>query len=495
MPKLIIKSHLLLAGPSADLLAAMEGVMNGSFRRMISFLCMFVLAVGLLGVGSAAAQTMYSVVTIQNTTSAPVTLSSINLSGLWDNQNGAIKGGCQGGTCTNPDGSPPTTIAGNTTILFATKSNGGLAPDGTGGSLTVNSVGTVSRSVPWCWAHGCGQCGASANSFEGFDMITGGQNSSAGATSCTFSFGITTGNIVAPTTQSFQNLYADAQNVFVVGTNRDLWLEQAPFGTVPPARERIDGNVLTAQPFDINDVFVLGNDRNLWLERAPFGNVPPARQQIDGGVEISQAIDLQHVFVLGIDRNLWLEQAPFGTVPPPGRQQVDGSVQNFQAIGVDQVFVLGKDGNLWLEQAPFGNVPPSRQLIDSSVQAFQGLKTTEAVFVLSTDGKLWLDQYASGSNNVTHTQVDADVRAVKAMVLSDFVWVLGSNGNLWLEQGPFGNVPPARQQIDAGVSDFQPVDISTVLVLGSDGNLWLEHAPFGTIPPARRQVDANVALQ
>ena len=449
----------------------------------------------------AQAQTMYSEVTIQNTTNSPLTLSSVNISGLWDNDNGAYWQGCRSSTCENSDGSAPTTIPPNETIQFGTKSNGGLALEGTGGSLTLDTIGTLSWSVPWGAAHGIPNtsCASSANSSGGFLAVSGGWTGTGpGATpdphgeGCNFSFGVTMVSTV-PATQSFHQIMSDTQNLFVVGTDRSLWLEQAPFGTVPPARKQIDRNVLTAQPFDTSNVFVLGEDRSLWLEMAPFGRVPPPRQQVDDNVVTSEAIDLQHVFVLGTDRNLWLETAPFGHVPP-ARQQVDGNVQNFQPVDVGQVFVLAKDGSLWLEQSPFGNVPPSRQLIDKGVQAFQALRTTEAVFVLTTDDRLWLDQYTSGSNNVSRTQIDADVEALKAMALSDFVWVLGKDGALWLEQGPYGRVPPARQQIDASVSDFQPIDLSTALVLGSNGSLWLEHAPFGTVPPARQEIDANVAL-
>ena len=35
----------------------------------------------------------------------------------------------------------------------------------------------------------------------------------------------------------------DAENVLVLGTDGKLWWEQAPFGTVPPARKLIDATV------------------------------------------------------------------------------------------------------------------------------------------------------------------------------------------------------------------------------------------------------------
>lgn len=41
----------------------------------------------------------------------------------------------------------------------------------------------------------------------------------------------------------------------------------------------------TFQALSDTEVFVLNPDGNLWLEHAPFGHVPPARQQVDRKVE------------------------------------------------------------------------------------------------------------------------------------------------------------------------------------------------------------------
>jgi len=42
----------------------------------------------------------------------------------------------------------------------------------------------------------------------------------------------------------------------------------------------------TFQALNPNEVFVLGSNGNLWLEHAPFGSViPPARHQVDGNVQ------------------------------------------------------------------------------------------------------------------------------------------------------------------------------------------------------------------
>jgi hypothetical protein len=144
-----------------------------------------------------------------------------------------------------------------------------------------------------------------------------------------------------------------------------------------PHCQQIDGNVGAFQPigdtYNPDPVIVLGLNRNLWLEHAPFGTVPPKREQVDGNVAAFQAIDANTVYVLGTDGNLWLEHSvggKFGKVPPP-REQVDGNVEDFQAIDANNAYVLGTDGNLWLEHSnngKFGQVPPPREQVDGNVK-------------------------------------------------------------------------------------------------------------------------------
>jgi hypothetical protein len=73
---------------------------------------------------------------------------------------------------------------------------------------------------------------------------------------------------------------------------RNGWcLRQAPFRPFgPPNRQQIDGNVRAFQPLDLQTVVVLGTEGNLWLEQAPFGKVPRARTQIDGNVAAVAAV-------------------------------------------------------------------------------------------------------------------------------------------------------------------------------------------------------------
>jgi hypothetical protein len=278
--------------------------------------------------------------------------------------------------------------------------------------------------------------------------------------------------------------------VYVLGADGKLWLENGPFGTIPPPRRQIDGNVADFQVLDTITLFVLGTDGKLWLEHGPFGTVPPPRQQVDANVAKFQALNTTTAFVLGTDGKLWLEDGPFGAVPPT-RKPVDASVTAFQAIDTATVLVLGGDGKLWLEHGPFGVVPPSRQQVDANVARFQALDANQVV-VLGKDGNLWLEQGPFGTVPPQRRQIDGNVAAFQALN-SATVFVLGTDGKLWLEHAPFGVVPPARQQVDANVKAFEASDANSVLVLGIDGKLWQESGPFGTIPPSRDQVDANVA--
>jgi hypothetical protein len=45
--------------------------------------------------------------------------------------------------------------------------------------------------------------------------------------------------------------------------------------------EQVNGKVLAFHALDGNQLLVLGTDENLWLEHAPFGVVPPRHEQVD----------------------------------------------------------------------------------------------------------------------------------------------------------------------------------------------------------------------
>jgi hypothetical protein len=243
----------------------------------------------------------------------------------------------------------------------------------------------------------------------------------------------------------------------VIGTNQvlglaadgTLWLNTVGQASNGP---QVDGSVIAFDgnvTLDVQRAYVLGVDGNLWLENGPWGTVPPARQQVDGNVKAFQTIDASHVFVLGTDGKLWLETGPWGTVPPSRMQIGGGNVVAFQALSALQggkVFVLAGDGTFWLNTV--GGGATGQQVGGGNIAAFQVVPgSTTQVYVLSTNGTMWLNTVGEGA---TAPQIDSNVVAFHAYD-TDHVYVLGSDGNLWLEQGPWGSVPPARQLVDNSV--------------------------------------------
>jgi hypothetical protein len=325
--------------------------------------------------------------------------------------------------------------------------------------------------------------------------------------------------------------------VFVLGSDGNLWFEQGPFGNVAQTirtRQQVDGSVTNLysqvgenriwrpsfQAISATEIFVLGTDGNLWQE---FGGktwtVPLTianRSQVDSSVETFQVLDTNTVFVLGTDGNLWLETGPFGNVSQTvaNRKQVDGSVLAFQALDVNTVFVLGTDGNLWLETGPFGNVSESnsrRLQVDGSVIQFWAMSLGE-VYVLGSDLNLWYEPGPFGNLNITQsnrTQIDANVNDFQGLRLSseagssingssaDVIFILGHDGNLWMVQGPYNGVAhtvATRQFVEENVISFGALNTSEMYLIDGNLNLWYETTPFGS--QNRQQVDGNaVACQ
>jgi hypothetical protein len=333
------------------------------------------------------------------------------------------------------------------------------------------------------------QCSTGTGTAESSNVRWGQLDSSASTEIVqTFQVG---GGQVPPLPTGFQTV-DNYKNIFVLGTDGNLWLEQGPFTSPPPPpRTQVDGNVFAFQALDNQTVFVLGKDGNLWLAQGQFGKVPPPRVQVDSSVQSMQALSSSEVLVLGNDGKLWLEQGSFGKVPPP-RVQVDANVNGYHAVDDMNIFVLGADGNLWLERGPFKTVPPSRQQVDANVRTFAALGVYAFVWVLRNDESLWLEFAQFGTVSPNRVLIDSNVLAMQPLDLNDVI-VLRTDGTLWLEQGSSASTPITRTQIDANVIEFAATDTSNVLVLGAGGNLWLEQAPFGTVPPARHLVDTDAA--
>jgi hypothetical protein len=146
--------------------------------------------------------------------------------------------------------------------------------------------------------------------------------------------------------------------VLVLGAQqyeRPLLLELPPFGSLPPRNvTTVDKNVAQFEQYDFETIYVLGTDGNLWVEKAPFGTVPPARTQIDGNVKTFRYPNPDYIYVLSSDEAgiLWLEFPQYGGTPPP-RVQIDSNVATMEAFDEYSVFVLDRQGALWLWTGPF----------------------------------------------------------------------------------------------------------------------------------------------
>jgi hypothetical protein len=269
----------------------------------------------------------------------------------------------------------------------------------------------------------------------------------------------------------------------------------------------IDANVAQWEALDANTVLVLSSeDNNLWLEYAPFGTMPPlpcfvplsnvqqfsCRIQIDANVASFETLgnNIFSVFVQSsLDNKLWWEFGPFGGIdlqnwptctssPPVScRIQVDGNVAFFDATpqglfgGIQAYVISSQDHNLWLEYGPFGGFDPQNWPTCTSSPPHVSCR-------IQVDGNV--------GYNVRHPSLSG----------VDYVFVQSSLDNkLWLEYGPFGGFDPqnwptcmsytpasCRIQVDGKVQSFWPLNLNTVFVVGSDNNLWLEFGPFGTVP-------------
>lgn len=286
-----------------------------------------------------------------------------------------------------------------------------------------------------------------------------------------------------------------ATEVLVLGRDGNLWLESGPWGTVPPSRQQVDGNVAAFSPTVGNDeIYVLGRDGNLWLESGPWGTVPPARKQVDAGVVAFQPYDDHQVLVLGKDGNLWLESGPWGTLPP-SREWVDGNVADFQANGIGEVVVLGNDGRLWRETAPFGQRNPIvRSQVDFAVSAFQVLDD-QHVYVAGHDGQFWYETQAIFGFPGTKSPFTDDIATFQALsggqlfyTTHDSHFCVAPHAVQDAQRG----APSVSQPIDSGVNGFQMLSADQAYVLAADGALWFYSGQLGTAAPTKQQIDANV---
>ena len=179
--------------------------------------------------------------------------------------------------------------------------------------------------------------------------------------------------------------------VLVEGTDHNLWHERPPFGMIPPNRDHVDATLheplgepslyfwssshcfravfprITVSP-PLQNVYVHGYWGNLWLERAPFGSVPPARDLVDANVFGFAPLDDRTALIIGNDRKLWLANAPFGSAPPSQRELIAENISDCQwldTMNPNPGAILARDGDgvLWRHDL----VAHTREFVASNV--------------------------------------------------------------------------------------------------------------------------------
>jgi hypothetical protein len=151
--------------------------------------------------GQAFAQTVYGQVYVTNHTQFTFNGLTSSVSGKWSTANQPQNNPYYDGWTVG--GAPAGVIGPGQQIIFESESNGGVAT-GTGGSLTIPGVGTISYTVPWGYFHGLPNtyCDSSINTGGGFTVasVSGGLSNAVGANECPFFFDITSGSSQALST-------------------------------------------------------------------------------------------------------------------------------------------------------------------------------------------------------------------------------------------------------------------------------------------------------
>jgi hypothetical protein len=227
--------------------------------------------------------------------------------------------------------------------------------------------------------------------------------------------------------------------VLTLRSDTTLWIFNRPGW---PSPSQVDGpGVAQFQALDSMNIFVLGTDGNLWDEVYNY----TTRHQVDGSTVAFQLGNpnytggYQGVFVLGNDGNLWEEAYYLNTNFYSSRSQIGPSSNvadfyvDYSGTNIcDNIWYREGNNSLWDYPCSGGKAFE----VDTNVSNFEG--TGAGVYVLGTNGTLWSEHWNSGSR----TEVDSTVQAFWGMgeyYPNDIVYVLGNDGNLWKETGTYKN--------------------------------------------------------
>jgi hypothetical protein len=102
------------------------------------------------------------------------------------------------------------------------------------------------------------------------------------------------------------------------------------------SRQPVDSNVNDIQPLDADTIFVMGHDGNLWLETSTNGNFVSGDQTIKtrtlittNDIGASVALNKEEVYCTDSGLNLWYAYSPWG---PSNRSKVDSNVNGCYSL-------------------------------------------------------------------------------------------------------------------------------------------------------------------
>lgn len=178
-------------------------------RRFVRILLLLVAFGTVLQAAPAAADNVYGAIYLFNQTNSCFSISG-SVSGVWST-NPQGWGPAGPGGVNNPDGSPPGILGSQRGMVFGCAGNGGILPEGCGGTVNISdlgsasSIGSFSWSVPWATQIGPWNCSSSTSAAGGFQAVTlsGGFNGAGTNPSvCQFVFNLQNGNVAQPSNGS-----------------------------------------------------------------------------------------------------------------------------------------------------------------------------------------------------------------------------------------------------------------------------------------------------
>ena len=283
---------------------------------------------------------------------------------------------------------------------------------------------------------------------------------------------------IQPTFQALSSTEA-----YVLGENGNLWHETGPWGTVPPPREEVDGNVAAFQALSGTEAYVLGENGNLWHETGPWGTVPPPREEVLTATSPpSRPSAVPRPTCSG-------RTATSGTRPGPGApshrpvRRSTATSPPSRPSAAPRPTCSGRTATSGTRPGPGAPcpLPPAgrrqrRRL--PGPQRHRGLRAREGRQPLARDRAV--GHAPPPASRSTATSPPSRPSAAPRPTCS------GRTATSGTRPGPGAPCPPPASRSTATSPPSRPSSGTEAYVRGDNGNLWHETGPWGTVPPASR---------